>query len=129
MRRNIGHTCSTLTVQTELLPLPHPRPYPGGGGLTHPHAVNLPRRLRHPRPYPVTVGAVFANRFRVTVVQETHRHLPAGPLTEAHLETGTGILRLLRRGISNKGQHGRAENSSRNNKFRSRFDAIEPSHR
>ena len=30
--RNVGHTCSTPTVQTELLPFPHPRPYRGGGG-------------------------------------------------------------------------------------------------
>jgi len=130
--RNVGHTCSTLTVQTELLPFPHPRPYRGGGGLSHPHPVNLLRRFRHRRPCFATVVALIADRFRVTVLQEAHRYEMAGSIgTLAHLDDRTRIrarILCLCRGISNKGQYGRAENSSRNNKFRSRFDAEEPAH-
>src|SRR5262245_47056668 len=103
--RNVGHAGITLTVQTEFLPVPLPRLYP----------INL------------TVDARTTHRFRVTVVHETHLHEPAGRLTRAHFHDLTRIL-WSPRGISNKGQHGRAENSSRNNKFRSRFDAIEPAH-
>jgi hypothetical protein len=130
--RNMGHTCSTLMVHTELLPFPHPRPYRGGGGLSHPHPVNLSRRFRHRRPCFATVVALIADRFRVTVLQEAHCYEMAGSIgTLAHLDHCTrsrARILCLCRGIPNKGQHGRAENSSCNNKFRSGFDAIQHAH-
>ena len=122
--RNVGHTCSTLPVQTELRFFPHPRPYCGCGGLSHPHPVNLPRCLRHPRRrHWVTIHAAIAHRFRVTVVAEAPLHQLAAPSTLADRHNHD-ITRILRRGIAKKSQHGCAENSSRNNRFRLRFDAI-----
>ena len=101
---NAGHTCITPTVQTEfflrLTPLCN--------------SLTVKRDL-----------AVTTPRLLDTVLREAGRHDPATATTLAYAAGADLDIPFGRcRGISNKGKHGRDENSGCSTEFGSRRDAL-----